>query len=162
MRLRSVARLWCKMRGVEELLQDGEGGGLDPAVAAPKIRRFCEEYLTLAGRLVASRLMLQLSPFMDSSVAGTSSAPTASTKGELIATKKKLDEVQHHSEIERWQYVTARKGFRIRLQRVHGGASAAFDGPYVLASGVFDRYMLVFTRLVVGYLYKWVDAVYCT
>lgn len=83
------------MRGVDELWQGrgGDSGVLDPSVAAPKIQRFCEEYLSLAGRLVSSRLMLELSPFMDSSVAGTPSAPTSSTRDELVATRRKLDEV---------------------------------------------------------------------
>lgn len=37
--------------------------------------------------------MLELSPFMDSSVAGTSAAPTDSTRAELVATRQQLDEV---------------------------------------------------------------------
>lgn len=85
------------MVGVEELRREHGGGGEsgrgDASVSAPKIARFCEEYLDLVGRLVASRLMLELSPFMDSSVAGTASAPTESTRAELVATRRKLDEV---------------------------------------------------------------------
>ena len=86
------------MVGVEELRRGHGGGGEsgrgDPSVSAPKIARFCEEYLELVGRLVASRLMLELSPFMDSSVVGTAAAPTGSTRAELVATRRKLDEVK--------------------------------------------------------------------
>lgn len=81
---------------MEELRAGGGGddlGGLDPVVAAPKIRRFCEEHVALTGRLIASRLMLELAPFMDSSVAGTPAAPTSATRGELVSTRRRLDEV---------------------------------------------------------------------
>ena len=84
--------LSLQMQGLEALRRDG-GGGQDAIVAAPKIRRFCEGYLALVGRLIASRLMLELSPFMDSSVATTSSAPRSSSRQQLIATRQKLDEV---------------------------------------------------------------------
>lgn len=81
-----------QMLGVEELRR-GHGGGEDSSVSAPKIAKFCEEHMDLVGRLVASRLMLELSPFMDSSVAGTAAAPTGSTRAALVATRRKLDEV---------------------------------------------------------------------
>lgn len=88
------------MEGVQELRRGNPGGEaesshqLNPIVAAPKIQRFCEEHMSLVGRTISSRLMLELSPFMDSSVAGTSAAPTDSTRSELVATRKKLDEVR--------------------------------------------------------------------
>lgn len=81
------------MEGVQELRRGEQGGELNPAVAAPKIQRFCEEHMSLVGRTISSRLMLELSPFMDSSVAGTSAAPTDSTRAELVATRRTLDEV---------------------------------------------------------------------
>ena len=81
------------MEGVQELRRGEQGGELNPAVAAPKIQRFCEEHMSLVGRTISSRLMLELSPFMDSSVAGTSAAPTDSTRAELVATRRNLDEV---------------------------------------------------------------------
>ena len=90
------------MLGVEELRRGqggggGESGQGDASVSAPKIARFCEEHLDLVGRLVASRLMFELSPFMDSSVAGTAAAPTESARAELVATRRKLDEVKGSS-----------------------------------------------------------------
>lgn len=88
-----------QMLGVEELRRGNGGGGESGSVSAPKIARFCEDYLDLVGRLVASRLMLELSPFMDSSVAGTASAPTGSTRAELVATRRKLDEVNQSSKL---------------------------------------------------------------
>lgn len=88
-----------QMRNVDELrlgrASGGGSSGLVPSVAAPKIKLFCEQHLALVGRLVANRLLLELSPFMDSSVAGTSAAPSASTRGELVATRRRLDEVGH-------------------------------------------------------------------
>ncbi|CAM9405498.1 unnamed protein product [Ectocarpus sp. 12 AP-2014] len=86
-----------EMRGVEELRHGTQGsetseGQLDGAVTAPKIERFCEEYMSLVGRTISSRLMLELSPFMETSVAGSSSAPTESTRAELVATRRRLDE----------------------------------------------------------------------
>lgn len=89
------------MVGVQEL-QQGQGamgslGELNPSVAAPKIRRFCEQHLALVGKLLSSRLMLELSPFMDSSVEGTSAAPTSSTREDLVAARRRLDEVCRHT-----------------------------------------------------------------
>lgn len=86
------------MHGVEELRRGATGdeaqsNDLDPSVAAPKIQRFCEEHMSLVGRTISSRLMLELSPFMDSSVSGTSAAPTESTRAALVATRRRLDEV---------------------------------------------------------------------
>ena len=96
------APLCFQMLGVEELRRGqggggGESGQGDASVSAPKIARFCEEHLDLVGRLVASRLMFELSPFMDSSVAGTAAAPTESARAELVATRRKLDEVKGSS-----------------------------------------------------------------
>eukprot|EP00903_Cladosiphon_okamuranus_P009653 g9186.t1 len=87
-----------EMEGVEELrrgLRGGENSSshqLNPSVAAPKIQRFCEEHMSLVGRTISTRLMLELSPLMDSSVAGTSAAPTDSTRAEVVSTRKRLDE----------------------------------------------------------------------
>ncbi|CAM9881904.1 unnamed protein product, partial [Hapterophycus canaliculatus] len=86
-----------EMQGLDDLRQGRHTDAsspcqLDPTVAAPKIQRFCEEYMSLVGRKIASRLMLELSPFMDSSVAGSSAAPTESTRAELVATRRRLDE----------------------------------------------------------------------
>ena len=87
------------MEAVEELRRGEQGGKdpsshqLNPSMAAPKIQRFCEEHMSLVGRTISSRLMLELSPFMDASVAGTPAAPTDSTRAELVATRRKLDEV---------------------------------------------------------------------
>lgn len=86
------------MHGVEGLRRGATGdeaqlSDLDPSVAVPKIQRFCEEHMSLVGRTISSRLMLELSPFMDSSVAGTSAAPAESTRAELVATRRRLDEV---------------------------------------------------------------------
>ncbi|CAB1103423.1 unnamed protein product [Ectocarpus sp. CCAP 1310/34] len=86
-----------EMQGVEELRRGTQGsetseGQLDGAVTAAKIERFCEEYMSLVGRTISSRLMLELSPFMETSVAGSSSAPAESTRAELVATRRRLDE----------------------------------------------------------------------
>lgn len=87
-----------QMQGLDDLRRGRQTDAsascqLDPTVAAPKIQRFCEEYMSLVGRTIASRLMLELSPFMDTSVAGSSAAPTESTREELVATRRRLDEV---------------------------------------------------------------------
>ncbi|CAN0056925.1 unnamed protein product [Scytosiphon promiscuus] len=86
-----------EMQGLDDLRRGKQtdasaSSQLDPTVAAPKIQRFCEEYMSLVGRTIASRLMLELSPFMDTSVAGSSAAPTESTRAELVATRRRLDE----------------------------------------------------------------------
>lgn len=83
------------MLGLEELRQVRQGSGLGdvgPAAAAPKIHRFCEDYLMLWGRLMTSRLMLELAPFMDPAVAGTRTSPD-SARAVLVSTREKLDEV---------------------------------------------------------------------